>query len=674
MAEKNRTADRAAAGEHALDAGTEDAAPASPSTPLEEYALLSDLATGALVSRDGSIDWLCLPRFDAPAMFSAILGGPEDGRWKLSAVGGRVVGRRYRSDSFILETLWRTETGRLRVTDFLPPKDGQSDLIRRVECLEGSVEVEHDLRLRFNYARSLPWFRRVPCPGGGDLDALLCNAGPDGVLISGPMLCATTEPTSDDAPHHAGGDGITTREYDLTHEGTHVLPDGATGTIDPDASGSLAPRLAGRFSLEAGETLDWNLTWFPSWAETPAPTDPDRALRATERYWSKWARKLQVNSPEGHLVMRSLLVLKALTHTDTGGIVAAPTASLPEHFGGERNWDYRYTWLRDAALTVEVIVAHGHAEGALHWRDWLLRAVAGDADRLRIMYGLGGERDLDEKELPHLAGYEGSRPVRVGNAAAEQYQADVVGEVMLALAELRDGGHEETEFSWGLQKALLDYTIANFDKKDHGIWEMRGDQHYFTHGRVMMWASFNEALRAVEEHGLDGDTERWEEYRERLREEIMEHGFDEELDSFTQTYDGREVDASLLQLPHTRFIEADDPRMLGTVARIERDLVDEHGLVHRYRTETGMDGLGGPEYPFLICAFWLVEQYANSGRVEDAHRLMNQLCSYASDTGLLAEEYDPESGRLAGNFPQAFSHLSLIRAADALQRARGNRV
>ena len=661
MAENNRTAERAT-----TDRKT--------STPLEEYALLSNLATGPLVSREGSVDWLCLPRFDSPAMFCAILGGPEDGRWKLSVVDGRVVERSYREDSFILETVWRTAGGRVKVTDFLPPKDGQSDLIRRVECLEGEVEVEHDLRLRFNYARSLPWFRRIPCPGGGDQDALLCTAGPDGVLISGPLLCATTEPTPDDEGQDEDGEGITAQEYVLPHEGRHVLPDGATGTIDPDASGSLAPRLAGRFRLAAGETLDWSLTWFPSWQDTPAPTAPDRALRDAEEFWSDWAAKLEVNSPEGHLVMRSLLVLKALTHADTGGIVAAPTASLPEHFGGERNWDYRYTWLRDAALTVEVTVAHGHPEGALHWRDWLLRAVAGDADRLRIMYGLAGERDLDEKELPHLAGYEGSRPVRVGNGAADQFQADVVGEVMLALAEVRDAGHEETEFSWGLQRALLDYTVANFDKKDHGIWEMRGDLHYFTHGRVMMWASFNEALRAVEEHGLDGDVEVWEEYRERLREEIMAHGYDEEIESFVQTYDGQEVDASLLQLPHTRFIDAEDPRMLGTVARIERDLMDEHGLIYRYRTAAGMDGLEGEEYPFLICVFWLVEQYANSGRVEDAHRLMNQLCSYASDTGLLAEEYDPESGRLAGNFPQAFSHLSLIRAADALQRARGNRV
>jgi GH15 family glucan-1,4-alpha-glucosidase len=637
------------------------------STPLEEYALLSDLATGPLVSREGSVDWLCLPRFDSPAMFSALLGGPEDGRWKLSAVDGHVVERSYRADSFILETVWRAPGGRVRVTDFLPPHDGRSDLLRRVECLEGAVEVEHDLRLRFDYARSLPWFRRVACPCGCARDTLLCIAGPDGVLVSGPLLSATTLPTADDAVRGGdeGGEG-------LAPPGSPAPP--PSGSADPGSPGRLAPRLAGRFALAAGERLDWSLTWFPSWHETPAPPDPARAQRATEDYWAHWARRLEVNSPEGHLVLRSLLVLKALTHADTGGIVAAPTASLPESFGGERNWDYRYTWLRDAALTVEVMVAHGYAQGALQWRDWLLRAVAGDADRLRIMYGLAGERDLDEKELPHLAGYEGSRPVRIGNAAAEQFQADVVGEVMLALAELRDCGHQESEFSWELQKALLDYTIANFERKGYGIWEIRGEPQYFTHGRVMMWASFNEALRAVEEHGLDGDVERWERYRARLREEIMTCGYDEEIGSFVQAYGNREVDASLLQLPHTRFIAAEDPRMLGTVARIERDLMDEHGLIRRYRTETGVDGLKGEEHPFLICVFWLVEQYAGSGRLEDAHRLMTQLCSYASDTGLLAEEYDPGTGRLAGNFPQAFSHLSLIRAADAIQRAHGRRL
>ena len=342
---------------------------------------------------------------------------------------------------------------------------------------------------------------------------------------------------------------------------------------------------------------------------------------------------------------------------------------MPESFGGERNWDYRYTWLRDAALTIEVLVAHGVTRGATLWRDWLLRAVAGDADDVKIMYGLAGERDLRETELDHLAGYENSRPVRIGNGAAGQYQADVVGEVMIALSSLRAAGVADDEYSWGLQKNLLRYCETNLDRMDHGIWEMRGRPHYFTHGRAMMWAAFDQGVRAVEEHGLDGPAVRWRELRDQLAAEINEKGFNAELNSFTQTYDNAEVDASLLQLPHTGLLAYDDPRMLATVTRIEDQLQDESGLLHRYRTEAGLDGLQGDEYPFLICVFWLVEQYANSGRLADAERLMAQLIGYATDLGLLSEEYDPVTRRLAGNFPQAFSHLGLIRAADAISAA-----
>lgn len=617
------------------------------STPLEHYALLSDLRTGPLVSRDGSIDWLCLPRFDSPAVFCALLGDEDDGRWLLRAVDGEVVERRYLPQTFVLETTWRTPTGRVRVTDFLPPSTSQGDLVRRVECLEGEVSIEHDLRLRFDYARSTPWTRRIEHEDG--TPALLSLAGPDGILITGPLL---HWPDGADEQDDAGS-----------------AQPGAHG--DGEGEGGRAPRLVGTFSLREGETLDWDLTWFPSYEDLPEPPDADQALAEAIEFWSDWASQLEVHTDHTQIVIRSLLVLRALTHIDTGGIVAAPTASLPEDFGGVRNWDYRYTWLRDAAFTIEVAIAHGLTEGASLWRDWLLRAVAGDADDIKIMYGLGGERELTELELDHLAGYEDSRPVRIGNGAADQYQADVVGEVMIALHELREAGVAEDTYTWGLQKSLLRYCENNFDRKDHGIWEMRGDAHYFTHGRVMMWAAFDRGVRAVEEHGYDGPVERWRELRERLAEEIEEHGFDTELNSYTQTYDGTEVDASLLQLPHTGYLAYDDPRMLGTVARVEEDLLDaENGLVHRYRTEAGMDGLEGEEYPFLLCAFWLVEQYALSGRVEDAERMMDQLVGYSSDLGLLSEEYDPETGRLAGNFPQAFSHLGLIRAADAIQAAR----
>ena len=613
------------------------------STPLESYALLSDLRTGPLVSRDGSIDWLCLPRFDSPAVFSALLGDEDDGRWLLRAVDGEVVERRYLPQTFVLETTWQTPTGKVRVTDFLPPSTSQGDLVRRVECLEGEVEVEHDLRLRFDYARATPWIRRVEQEDG--TAALLSLAGPDGILVTGPTLHWPEDEDEDE--------------------------EGASGAGLPgNGEGRRAPRLTGTFAMGEGDVLDWDLTWFPSHEDPPRPPDADKALAAAMELWTDWCADLDLGTVHRPMVMRSLLVLRALTHQDTGGIVAAPTASLPEWFGGVRNWDYRYTWLRDAALTIEVMVGHGLTEGARLWRDWLLRAVAGDADDVRIMYGLAGERELTEVELDHLAGYEDSRPVRVGNGAADQYQADVVGEVMIALHELRAAGVEEDEYSWALQQSLLRYAERHIDRKDHGVWEMRGDPHYFTHGRAMMWAAFDRGIRAVEEHGLPGPVERWRELRDRLAEEIDEHGFDPEIDSFTQTYDNTEVDASLLQLPHTGYLSYDDPRMLGTVARIERDLVDEHGLVHRYRTELGMDGLEGGEYPFVMCTFWLVEQYANSGRTEDAERLMDRMVGHASDLGLLAEEYDPESGRLAGNFPQAFSHLGLIRAADALTAAR----
>lgn len=600
------------------------------STPLEDYALLSDLRTGPLVSRHGSVDWLCLPRFDSAAFFAALLGDEDDGRWLLHVLDGEVRERRYLPDTFVLETTWQSPTGVARVTDFLPPSSDHADLVRRVECSEGTVTVAHDLRIRFDYARATPWTRRIDHLGA---EALVSIAGPDGLLLSGPLLQRTD------------------------------------GEADAVPGGERCSRLEGSFELAEGETRDWQLTWFRSHEEPPEPADPQRALDEAVAFWADWSKDIEVNGEHADLVRRSLQVLRALTHSQTVGIVAAPTASLPEQLGGVRNWDYRYTWLRDAAFAIEAVVDHGLTHGARQWRDWLLRAIGGDIDDVRIMYGLAGERDLRETELDHLAGYEGSRPVRVGNGAASQFQADVVGEVMVALAQLRAAGEEDDAYSWAMQKGLLDYAEANLDRQDHGIWEMRGDLHWFTHGRAMLWAGFDCGVRAVEEDGLDGPVERWRELREQLRAEIDERGFDPELDSFTQVYGGDEVDASLLQLPHFGFCAYDDPRMLGTVARIERDLMDEHGLILRYRTEAGMDGLEGHEHPFLLCNFWLVEQHARSGRRDDAERLMAQLVGYANDLGLMSEEYDPGAKRLIGNFPQAFSHLALIRAADALRLA-----
>lgn len=591
------------------------------STPIEDYALLADMRTAALVSREGSIDWLCLPRMDSPAVFSGLLGTEDDGRWQLTIAGGRVVERRYRGDSFVLETLWESATGKARVLDLLPSGVDNADLIRVAECLEGEVVVEQDLRLRLNYGEVVPWIRREP-------QGLVVVAGSTGLLLTGPDLDRDCEP-----------------------------------------HGAHSPSLRGRTQLREGSLIDWQLVWFPAPQTLPAPVHPVAAIGQTERFWEQWTDDLRIRGRYAGAVRQSLQVLRALTNAVTGGIAAAPTTSLPECFGGSRNWDYRYTWLRDAAFTIEVLVEHGNTDKALHWRNWLLRAVAGDVSQLQIMYGIGGERNLPESELDHLAGYEGSRPVRIGNAAVDQYQADVVGEVMLALGQMRDQGQHEDGWSWELQRQLLHYCEVNIDRPDHGIWEMRGDPHKFTHGRAMMWAAFDMGVRAVEKHGLKGPVDHWRELRDRLGTEILKHGFDPESNSFTQTYDNTEVDASLLQLPHTGFCAYDDPRMLGTVRRIEAELGDGWGLLRRYRTESGLDGLAGHEYPFLICSFWLVEQYACSGRLDDAITLMDRLVGFSNDLGLLSEEYDPETGRLAGNFPQAFSHLALVRAAAAIRRA-----
>jgi GH15 family glucan-1,4-alpha-glucosidase len=598
------------------------------STPLEDYALLSDQHTAALVSREGSVDWLCFPRFDSRACLAAILGTPDDGRWLLAPPDGAVVARRYIEDTFVLETDWETPTGTLTVTDYLPigsePETRTADLVRSVRCTSGEVAVAHDLRLRFDFGSATPWVRTVTRDDDGPrAPEIHAVAGPDALVLRGPMLSVTKE------------------------------------------------ACRGEFALSAGDELTWSLTWSPSYVEDSQPRPDQLTPVATIRFWREWAAGIDATGPYADAVRRSLLVLRALTERLTGGIVAAPTTSLPEDFGGERNWDYRYVWLRDSALTIEALLMHGFVSGAHHWRQWLLRAVAGDPQDLRIMYGLDGSRHLPEFELPHLVGYEGSTPVRIGNGAAGQYQADVVGEVMCALALAREAGLEETEFSWDLQREMLDFAMRHLDEPDHGIWEMRGTPAFFTHGRAMMWAAFDRAVRAVETGGLPGDVETWRRVRDQLRDEVLTRGWSEEAGSFTQSYSTTEVDASLLQLPHVGLVDYDDPRMLATVARIEAELIDEHGFVRRYRTATVEDGIRGDEYPFLICSFWLVEQYARSGRTADGRALMERLLGVTTDLGLLAEEYDPVAGRLAGNFPQAFSHLGLVRAADALDGALG---
>jgi GH15 family glucan-1,4-alpha-glucosidase len=589
---------------------------------IEDYALIGDCHSAALVGSDGSIDWLCLPRFDSPSMFGALLGDENHGRWLLApADPGATVSRSYLPGTFILSQLWSTATGQVEVLDFMPHGTGRAEVLRRVRGISGTVAMTEELRIRFGYATSIPWVRQVRMEGE---TVLLAVAGPDAIIVRGPALAA--------------------RDH------RHVAD----------------------FDVAAGEVVDLHLSWYPSHQEPPSRLDVDVALADTGAWWATWARSCTHAGPYREEVVRSMLVLRALTHEDTGGIVAAATTSLPEFLGGSRNWDYRYVWLRDAALTLTVLLSHGYADEAQGWRDWLLRAIAGDARDVQIMYGLAGERYLPERELTSLPGFRGSAPVRVGNGAVDQFQADVVGEVMVALHSARHAGLIETEFSWPLQRALIRALEKDWTRADQGIWEVRGPAREFTHSRVMVWAAFDRMVRGCTEFGLEGPVERWTELRDEVRRDIELRGFNADRGCYTQYFGGTEVDASLLILPHVGFCSPTDPRMLGTVAAIESDLLRD-GIVLRYRTEVPVDGLAGGEHPFLACSFWLVEQYAESGREADARALMDRLVGFANDVGLLSEEYDVGEGHQAGNTPQALSHLALVRAADAIVAA-ANRV
>lgn len=583
--------------------------------PIEDYALLSDCRTAALVSATGSIDWLCLPRYDSPSIFGGLLGDDAHGSWSLRPTDPAATAeRRYDDDTFILVTRWTTRAGIAEVYEFLAYDDARHDLVRRVIGVSGEVEFESVLRLRFDYARALPWVRQIGSP---DDPALLAIAGPAAVVVRGPLHTA----------------------HDQAHSAT--------------------------FSVYADHSVDSTLSWAPSYDDVPEPVDVEGAWERTREWWTDWASTLSHDGPHHDLVIRSLLVLRALTHRDTGGIVAAATTSLPEQAGGPRNWDYRYVWLRDAALTLQAYIAHGYLAAAARWREWLLRAIAGDPADIQIMYGIAGERDLPERELPNFPGYEGASPVRIGNGAVDQWQADVIGEVMVALDAARQAGLTETPFSWALQRALLAQAAQTVDEPDQGIWEIRGEPRMFTHSRVMMWAAFDRGVRAVEQHGLDGEVEDWRALRDRLRSAIDATGVGEG-GYFVQHDATTEVDASLLQLPLVDFCAADDPRMLRTVERIEETLMPD-GFVRRYRTASGVDGLSGDESAFLACSFWLVQQYAASGRRDDGGELMARVCAAANDLGLLSEEYDPAGRRQLGNTPQALSHLALVGAADALR-------
>ena len=588
---------------------------------IEDYALLSNCRTAALVSSTGSIDWLCLPRLDSGSTFGALLGDESQGRWALRPTDPDAVStRRYDGDTFVLVTRWETADAVAEVHDFMPiglDRDAstrRTDLIRRVVGVRGEMTFEQRLSIRFDYARVMPWVRQV----GSDTDpCVVAMGGPDAIAVRGAALTA----------------------------------------IDHQHRGEVA--------VGAGEVRDLQLTWFPSHLDLPPQPDAQAELDGTKAWWQEWADRIAHDGPHRDEVVRSLLILRALTNHETGGIAAAATMALPEEIGGVRNWDYRYVWLRDAALTLEALLAHGFLGVAGQWREWLLRAVAGDPADLQIMYGLAGERDLPERALTSFPGYRGSAPVRIGNGAAEQYQADVVGEVLVTLSAARAAGLDASDFSWSLERELVRFASEQLERPDHGLWEIRGEPQFFTHSRVMMWAAFDRAVLGVERFGLTGPVERWRGLRDRMREEIDRDGV---VDGhFVQHYGSPEVDASLLLLPQVGYCPPDDPRMLATVERIEQTLMTD-GLVRRYRTTTGVDGLPGAEGAFLACSFWLVEQYAVTGRRDEAHALMGTLCALANDVGMLSEEYDPVSARQLGNVPQAFSHLALVRAADALAR------
>jgi GH15 family glucan-1,4-alpha-glucosidase len=517
----------------------------------------------------------------------------------------------------VLESTYTTETGTVVVTDFMPLNDNRSDLVRRVECTAGTVRMRHEWIVRLDYGAVRPWVHRETHQGR---EVILATAGPDRLILRGPRL-----------PHAV--------------DGRHVDD----------------------FEVHEGDRLDFATIWIPSHLQVPKALDISDRLAETLKREQAWADACRYDGPWREPVIRSLITLRMLTDTDTGGIVAAPTTSLPEDFGGQRNWDYRFCWLRDASLTLQSLLAADRAREARLWRGWLLRAIAGDPEDMQIMYTIDGSRHLDERELDHLAGYAGSLPVRIGNGAVRQRQTDVLGEVMCALADARDEGLHETEDSWALQLALVENLADNWEQPDNGLWEIRGPLRHFTHSRVMVWAAFDRAVQAVEQHGLDGPVDRWRKLRDKVREEVLSRGWREDLGTFTQHYDTDEVDASLLVLPLVGFIDGDDPKMLGTIEAIERDLMRD-GLVLRYRTGSGVDGLGGDESPFLACSFWLVSAYALAGRRDDAVKLMDRLVGLCNDLGLLSEEYDPTHRRMVGNFPQAFSHLALVRAAEVLSR------
>lgn len=586
-------------------------APASP-LPIEEYALIGDTHTAALVGTNGSIDWLCLPRFDSGACFAALLGGEEHGYWRIAPTGEvRRVIRRYRDETLVLETDFHTPDGAVRVVDCMPRRSDHANVVRIVQGISGLVHIRMELVIRFDYGWVVPWMRRA----GDHLHGI---AGPD-------SICLTT-------PAETAGENLKT---------------------------------IAEFTIGPGERVPFVLSWHPQFAEgQQCGGDADQAVAETEAWWHRWSSRCRYQGPWRAAVVRSLITLKALTYEPTGGIVAAVTTSLPEQLGGTRNWDYRYCWLRDATFTLEAMLHAGYDEEARAWRDWLLRVAAGDPSQLQIMYGLAGERRLTELELDWLPGYEGSRPVRTGNAASSQVQLDVYGEVMDALHQARNAGMVPDPTAWALQRALVEHVEHHWQEPDEGIWEVRSGRRHFTHSKVMAWVAIDRAVQAVEQFGIDGPLDRWRDVRTRMHDEICRRAVDPRRGCFVRAYDSTDLDASLLLLPLVGFLPPDDRRVALTIDAVQDELCEE-GLVHRYRTddEGTADGLVGGEGAFLACSFWLVDNLALVGRRVEAERLYEHLLGLCNDVGLISEEYDVSHGRLVGNFPQAFSHVGLVNSA-----------
>jgi GH15 family glucan-1,4-alpha-glucosidase len=584
---------------------------------LEDYGIVGDLQTVALVNREGCISWLCFPRFDSGAIFAALIGEDENGHWTIQPAGKFTSpGRRYAGDTLVLETDFETASGRARVIDFMPPRGEAPDLIRIVEGIEGEVDMRLELVLRFDYGSTVPWVRNLD----GNLVAI---AGPDAVSVRTPIELR----------------GKNLRTY-------------------------------AHFRVREGDRVPFVLTWFPSHLPLPQPVDAEDALTDTLDFWHDWAGASSLDGRWRDAIVRSLLTLKALTYAPTGGIVAAPTTSLPEALGGVRNWDYRYCWLRDATLTLLAFVRAGYLEEAQAWRNWLLRAIAGSPDDIQVLYGVAGERRVVELELPWLSGYEGSRPVRIGNGAANQFQLDVYGEIVDALHTSRMSGMPPSDEAWALVTRLYGWLESAWRRPDEGIWEVRGPRRHFTHSKVMAWVAFDRAVKTVEKLGREGPVDRWRATRDEIKADVLANGFNEKVGAFVQSYGSDRLDASVLLMPLVGFIPTRHPRMVSTIEAIQQNLMRD-GFVERYRADEAnveVDGLPPGEGVFLPCSFWLVAVLARLGRLDEAVELYERLLSLRNDLGLLSEEYDPERGRLVGNYPQAFTHLALVETAFTLRR------